>query len=227
MQKKSIRKIIFLIVSVILILLFFIIFIKNNYKKLEMGNNMSNKNIEEFEEYILNLSSYEAKVSVTVQSNKNINEYVLIQKYKSPNLSKQIVLEPSNIEGLEISYDGYKIKINNTKLKLNTVYENYEYIANNSLCLEAFIEDYKKNNGKIYEKDEKIILETETKQGNNYIYNKKLYLNKKDGTPSKLLIEDINGKNIVYILYNEIKLNNLKEEDLLAFKTIKSNAILY
>src|SRR5699024_5756980 len=81
-------------------LIFLIFFLKNNDKNFEIGNTISNKNIEEIEEYILNISSYEATVSVTIESNKNTNKYVLEQKYKAPNLSKQIVLEPSNIAGI-------------------------------------------------------------------------------------------------------------------------------
>ena len=226
MLQKINKKIIFSILLVMLILFFVIIFIKNNYKNVKIGNN-NNKSIEEIEEYILNLSSYEAKVSVTVESNKNTNKYELLQTYQVPNISKQVVLEPSNIQGLEITYDGSNLSINNTKLNLSSVYENYNYLASNCLCLESFISDYIANNGKIYEENEKIILETKTSNRNKYIYNKKLYVNKKDGKPIELIIEDINEKKLVYILYNEIKINNLKNVDMLAFKRIETQAELY
>ena len=226
MLHKINKKIIFSILLVILLLFFVIIFIKNNYKNLNIGNN-NNKSIEEIEEYILNLSSYEAKVSVTVQSNKNKNKYVLLQKYQAPNISKQVVLDPSNIEGLETIYDGSNLTINNTKLNLSSVYENYSYIASNCLYLESFISDYIANNGIIYEENEEIVLETKISNGNTYVYNKKLYVNKKDGKPIKLIVEDINEKKIVYILYNEIKINDLKNIDVLAFKNIKVQAELY
>lgn len=220
------QKIIFLIIFIILIIFFVIIFIKNDNKNLNIGNN-NIKSIEEIEEYILNLSSYEAKVSVTVESNKNINKYELLQIYQAPNISKQVVLEPSNIQGLEITYNGLKLSINNTKLNLSSVYENYNYLTNNCLCLESFICDYINNNGNIYEENEKIILESKTSNGNKYIYNKKLYVNKKNGTPIELIIEDINEKKVVYILYNEININNLKNIDILAFKRIETQAELY
>ena len=226
MLQKINKKIIFLVLVIILIIFFIIIFIKNDYKNFDTGNN-NIKSIEEIEEYILNLSSYEAKVSVTVESNKNTNKYELLQTYQVPNISKQVVLEPSNIQGLEITYDGSNLSINNTKLNLSSVYENYNYLASNCLCLESFISDYIENNGKIYEENEKIILETKTSNGNKYIYNKKLYVNKKDGKPIELIIEDINEKKPVYILYNEIKINNLKNVDILAFKRIETQAELY
>ena len=204
LKKKTI-----LICIVLIFFLIIIFFIKNYYNYSEVGNNKSNKSIEEIEEYILNIDSYEAKVSVTVESNKNTNKYVMIQKYKSPNTSHQIILEPSNIEGVEIINDGKNLSIKNTKLNLNSIYENYEYAVNNCLNLESFIYDYKQNNGSIYYDNNEIVLEAKSNSENKLIYNKKLYINEQTGNPTKLLIEDINEKKIVYILYNEIKLNDL------------------
>lgn len=197
---------------ILLILIFIIFFIKNNYKNFKTGNNMSNKSIEEIEEYILNISSYEATVQVTIESNKNTNKYVLSQQYISPNKSKQIVLEPSNIEGLEIEADGQKLSINNTRFNLSKIYDNYKYVVENFLNLESFIEDYKscKEQGKtkLYEEDDEFVLEVE-QNSNKYVFNKKLYISKATGKPTKLLINDINEKTVVYILYNEISINDL------------------
>lgn len=204
LKKKTI-----LICIVLIFFLIIIFFIKNYYNYSEVGNNKSNKSIEEIEEYILNIDSYEAKISVTVESNKNTNKYVMIQKYKSPNTSHQIILEPSNIEGVEIINDGKNLSIKNTKLNLNSIYENYEYAVNNCLNLESFIYDYKQNNGSIYYENNEIVLEAKSNSENKLMYNKKLYINEQTGNPTKLLIEDINEKKIVYILYNEIKLNDL------------------
>ena len=208
------RKINIGIVILGLLLLIFIIFLlNNNYKILKTGNNMSNKSIEEIEKYILNIGSYEATIQVTIESNKNTNRYVLNQKYVSPNQSKQIVLEPANIEGLEIVYDGQNLHVNNTKLNLSKIYENYEYIADNFLTLESFIEDYnhckKEGKNRLSEDEKEYILEAELNRSK-YVYIKKLYISKETGKPTQMLIEDINEKTIVYILYNEININDLR-----------------
>ena len=132
MEKKKLIIILgILAVLVTSVVIYF--FIKNNYKNLKSGNNMSNKNLKEIEEYILSIRSYNAKIEVEIQSNKNKNKYVLEQKYAEPNVQKQIVLEPSNIEGLETIFDGNNLKINNTKLNLSTVYENYSDVTSNFL----------------------------------------------------------------------------------------------
>ena len=83
----------------------------------------------------------------------------------------------------------------------------------------SFIDDYKDSNeSKMSENEDEIILETKLKNGNKYIAYKKLYINKQTGNPSKLEIQDITQKTTIYILYNEIKINNLQKEDILAFK---------
>lgn len=223
------KRMLIVIILILIILLFYIFFVKNNYKNLNSGNNMTNKSIEEVEKYILDIGSYEAQVSVTVESNKNINKYILKQKYIKPNKFKQVVLEPSSIEGLEIVYDGENLNVNNTKLNLSKVYKNYKYLTNNFLCLESFISEYKtekeKSKTKLYEKDNEVVLEINT-ETNKYISNKKLYIDKKTGKPTKLLIEDVNEKTLIYILYTEIKINDLNN-DVLALKIMEPYARLY
>ncbi len=83
----------------------------------------------------------------------------------------------------------------------------------------SFINDYNESSeSNMSENDNEIVLETKLKNGNKYIAYKKLYINKSKGVPSKLEIQDITQKTSIYILYNEIKINNLQKEDILAFK---------
>ena len=208
------RKTIIIIVILIVLCILILFFIKMNYKNKNLGNNMSNKNIEEIEKYILDISSYQAKAEITVESNKNTNKYVVEQTYKKDGSAKQVVLEPSNIEKMEITYENNTLKINNIKIDLTTVYENYPYIVDNFLWLDSFVKDYKKekDDGRnvLKEENDNIIMEVKTKNDNNrYVYNKKLYIDKKTGKPIKLFIQDINKKILVYILYNEITVNGL------------------
>lgn len=217
MLKKIKSKKIIIVISIIILFIIFLIFlIKNNYKISETGNNMSNKTIKEIEEYVLNISSYKAKISVTIESNKNKNEYVLLQEYVQPNIINQTVLEPNNLKGMEISYDGINLTVKNTRLNLSKIYENYEYISNDFLSLEAFISEYKENiNSRIYEQENQIIFETNNEK-NKYKQIKKLYLDKNTAKPTKLTIQDVNENTVVYILYNEVEINNLNKNDVLA-----------
>lgn len=105
---------IFIIICVIGIIICF--FRKNDYKTVEFGNT-NIKSAESIKEYILNITSYEADISLEVTSNKNTNKYRLIQKYASPNIFKQEVLEPSNIKGLTTIYDGTNLRIENSRIK--------------------------------------------------------------------------------------------------------------
>ena len=217
MEKKKLIIILgILAVLVTSVIIYF--FIKNNYKNLKSGNNMSNKNLKEIEEYILSIRSYNAKIEVEIQSNKNKNKYVLEQKYAGPNVQKQIVLEPSNIEGLETIFDGNNLKINNTKLNLSTIYENYSDVTSNFLWLNTFTEEYKKmiETGKqnIIEQNGIIIMEIKDADE----LNKKLYIDRKTGKPIKMQIKNVSKNTTVYILYNEIEINSLKRDGVLAFR---------
>ena len=213
MKNKKIIFISILVLAIVSILIF--ILLKTNYKNKNFGNNMSNKNLEEIEKYILDISSYTAKMDVTVESNKNTNKYVMEQRYEKGKKSKQKILEPANIEGLEIIYEDNKLTINNARNNLKTMYENYPNLMENCLWLNAFIEDYKteKNEGKasIVEKNGKVIMATKTRNENNrYIYSKELHIDKVAGKIEKLVVQDINKKNLIYILYNEITVNGVK-----------------
>lgn len=204
-MKKSKKYFIFAIIIIIVILT--IIFTKSNYKKSSFGNTNIGNSKEEISESILNINSYNAKVEVTINSNKNENKYVLSQEYKQPNIAKQVVIEPSNIEGLTITNDGSNLSITNTKLNLTKIYENYNYVTQNHLFLNAFIKNYKESEeSKTEEKNDQIIMKTNIKDNNKYLVNKLLYIDKKTGKPIKMKVEDINQNVIVYIVYKEIEL---------------------
>ena len=188
-----------------------------NYKNVKNGNNIGDKTLKEVEEYILNISSYDAEIELTIESNKNTNKYIINQKYSEPNIASQEVIEPKNIEGLRIRYDGNNLEISNSKLNLSTIYENYTYLTNNVLWLSDFIQNYKKNMGKITEQNGIIIMETERNE-NKYSMVEKLYIDRNENKITKLIIEDENKNNRIYITYNKIEIGSLNKDNVLAFK---------
>ena len=114
---------------------------------------------------------------------------------------------------------GNDLKLENTSLNLSNIFENYEYLADNALDLSCFIEDYKESQNSNYEeKDNKIIMNVQTKNENKYRQSKKLYIDKSTGNPLKMEITDINQNITVYILYNEVKINSLDKQNILAFR---------
>lgn len=217
-NKKKI--VIFFVILIIVVLIIFIILKIFNYKNTKFGNNISDKTLEEVEQYILNISSYEAEIEVTVESNKNCNKYILNQKFSSPNYSYQRVIEPKNIEGLTIKYDGNNLEILNSNLNLNSIYENYSYIADNIIWLSDFIENYKKNNGVIREENNIIIMEVKCNE-NKYSVYEKLYIDREQNKIAKLVVEDENKKSKIYITYNKVDIGGLNKEGVLAVKLEK------
>ena len=185
----------FLIVLIVSIILFFLIQLV--YKTIQTGNNIS-KSSDDLIEDILNISSYESKLEVTINSNKTTNKYVLEQYYFKPNYFKQIVKEPANIEGLEIIYDGNKLEIKNTNLGLSKIYENYTYLNENLLWLSSFIESCNSNKYTIEETQDEIILNIKIQQskGKLYINNCQFYKNEAYGVGNDICVGD--GGTVIY-----------------------------
>ena len=205
---------ILIIIFIVLIILSIItlIFLKNNYKNINLGNNNLNKTLDEVEKYICNISSYDALIEVTINSNKNTNKYIMKQKHSENNEDEQEILEPKNVEGVKIIYKNNTLEIQNTKLQLIKSFNNYPYITDNCLWLNSFISEYKEastNNKIISENEEEIIITIKNSKNESTkdIKQKELYLNKKTGKPTKMLIKNTNNQTIIYILYNEITIN--------------------
>jgi len=212
------KKIIIFSILIIIVILIIIFFVKKAYNSSVTGNNIGNKTVEDIKDYILNISSYEAEIEVTVNTNKNTNKYILKQNCVMPDIFTQEVIKPENIKNLKTIYDGKTLKIENTKLNLTKIYEEYENIANNTLFLSTFIENYKNDDGATLKtNNEEIILECSVQNNNKYQEKQILYISKSTGMPIRMEIKDFNKNTSVYILYNEIKINSTKKEDILAF----------
>lgn len=203
---KSKQKIIIITIIAIAIVIFVSIFFKINYKKINTGNNILNKTLDEVQEYICNINSYEATMEVTINSNKNTNKYKIKQTHDESEDTQEI-LEPENVKGIKFIYKDNTLQIINTNLNLTKIYNNYPYIESNNLWLNDFLEEYKQadnENKEATENDEEVVLKLEVQNEDSNIKYKELYLDKKTGNPTKLLIQDNNKNTVIYILYSEI-----------------------
>ena len=212
------KKIIIIIIVILLIIaiIFFIKFNTNTAKISKIGNNSSS---QEIVNYFLNISSYETEIEVEIKSNKNTNKYKLKQTYINNENITQEVIEPTNIQGVKIIKEKNNLKIENTKLSLTKIIENYKDITQNNLDLINFIENYKNNtNSKFKEENNQIIMETTATTENNYQKYEILYVSKENGNPIKMEIKDTNQNTIIYVIYNEIKINKIANEKIYAFK---------
>ena len=196
------KRILIIGIFMIAIIATFMFFLKKDYKTENFGNTINSSSIQE---YILNMKSYEAEVEITIKSNKNENKYLAKQE-ATLEKAKQEILEPEHIKGVIIQYEKNELKIENTKLNLSKLYQNYPYIQNNTLFLSSFIKEYKTtSNQKEMENEKEIILEIKN-PGNKYHNCKRLYIDKETKKPTKLEVQDSTQNMIVYILYNEIKI---------------------
>ena len=220
-NKKEInkRKVIISAVVIALLVVGLIIFIKFNNNMAKNSKIGKNSSSQEIVDYILNINYYKTEVEVEVKSNKNSNRYKIKQEYISSEKSIQEVIEPSNISSIKIIKEGNNLKIENTKLSITKVIEDYKDITQNNLDLINFIENYKKNpNSKWKEENNQIVMETTVETSNNYQKYETLYISKEKAEPTKMEIKDTNQNTIIYIIYNEIKINKTANEKEFAFK---------
>ena len=200
-KTKLIRNIIIFIGIVLILFMFF--YIKKS-KNIRIGNNSSS---QEIIDNILNISSYETLIEMEVKSNKNSNKYIIKQKYISPDIIEQEVIQPENIQGIKILKNGEETKVENSKINISKIYNGYDAMTENYMDLITFIEEFKKEQSQKYEeKNNEIIIEVEDND-NKYIKYKNLYIDKNTGNPTKMEIRDDNKNIVVYILYKEVKLN--------------------
>ena len=201
MNRNNILKKIIIIMSIIVIF-FAIFFYITKSKKIKIGNNNSS---QEIIENILNISSYETVIEVEVNSNKNVNKYIIKQTYIAPDMAEQEILEPENIRGIKIMKKGNELKVENSNLNISKIYNDYPHMIDNCIDLNTFIEIYKQNGKQEYEEeDNEIILETVDKE-NPYTTYRILYISKETGKPTKMEIKDNSKKTLSYILYKEVK----------------------
>ena len=83
--------------------------------------------------------------------------------------------------------------------------------------MSSFIEDYKKSESSSYEEENNELILKTTSDNNKYTKNKTLHVDKTTGKPLKMEITDINKNTTVYILYKEVKIDELDENNILAF----------
>ncbi len=211
MKKKetiNYKKIIVLILIILLVVGITIFCIKNKNNTAKISKIGKNSSSQEIVDYIMNINAYETEIDVEIKSNKNSNKYKIKQQYIDKDNIIQEVLEPSNIQGVKIIKEGTKLKIENTQLSLTKIIEDYKDITQNNLDLSSFIQNYKENpNSKYKEENNQIIMETNTKNENQYNKYEKLFISKETGKPEKLEIRDTNQNIIIYIIYNNIKIN--------------------
>lgn len=172
--------------KILICFILIIIFVIFNYKNFISGNNINSK--EKIVEKILSGSlEYEAKIRVKVISNKNENVYEIKQK-ETLKESYQEVISEGKVKGLKILCTDNVLKVENSKLNLQKIYEDYAIISNNYLFINSFLKDYK--NAKVKEEEDTIIIDIKLENYNKYIKYKEIYLDKNTGIPIKMIIKD-------------------------------------
>ena len=198
------RKLIIGLILIIMIILIF--FISIYYKNKITGNNINIKNNEDIIAYVKDIKNYKANLDVTIYSNKNETKYKIYQEVKNDK-SIQIIKEPKEIENLTIEKENNQIRIKNTNLKLEKIYTDYSEYLSNLLCLDSIVKQIKKENIKVKEEGNTVVLQLENYEKNTYGKYIEIYFNKETKKIEKIEIKDKNQKTRICILYTDIEIN--------------------
>lgn len=191
-------------ILIIILLFFLLILVFLYYKFQNKGNTINNK--EDLENKFLNISNYKASAKITVTSNKTVNSYN-INQIEKPNYSYEEILNEENIVEMKIELDNEVLKITNMKLNLEKVFKDYKNISDNILFLSTVIKDYlnEENEKEIIEEENEFIISVNLKN-NKYIKQKKLYINKVDLKPTKMIVLNKDKKEITSIIYTNMEI---------------------
>ncbi len=188
---------------VFFVFLFVMIFGIFYYKNFLFGNNIIKNRSDNVEDILNEMKNYCADVSVTVTSNKTENLYDMYQEVQDEYSMQELKDE------VKIEINGSCLRVSNTSLGLEKVYENYSNLMNNSLFLNCFVNDYQNemNKSNCYEKNGEMIYEVKLSNSyNTYIKYKKLYVDSKTKLPTKLEVKDDTQNKKICIVYNNIEL---------------------
>lgn len=198
------RKLIIGLILIIMIILIF--FISIYYKNKITGNNINIKNNEDIIAYVKDIKNYKANLDVIIYSNKNETKYKIYQEVKNDK-SIQIIKEPKEIENLTIEKENNQVRIKNTNLKLEKIYTDYSEYLSNLLCLDSIVKQIKKENIKVKEEGNTVVLQLENYEKNTYGKYIEIYFNKETKKIEKIEIKDKNQKTRICILYTDIEIN--------------------
>lgn len=192
------------IVAIIFILVISIFYC---YKFFIPGNNKSVKDVNELNEYILNIESYNLEAKITVNSNKNTNTYWLKEKSENGSLVTEVISENTN-NGIICEYKNESLTIKNTQLGLPRIFADYKELFTNPLDLNSFIQDYKLDEKKeIKTKDDYYIVSVKSvNTQNKYTTHKVMYFSRSKNKIERIEVKDINNNQTIIIEYSNFKL---------------------
>ena len=184
-----------------ILFLFFCVF-----KFLSLGNNKIIGDVNDLDKFILSIENYNACANISVYSNKNSNTYRLNQSCRGGITTQEIDDGKSKI--VIICDGGNKLTIKNTVLPTEKVFEVYSEACNNSIGLDAFIEDYKADsNSEIKEENGYFVVSVKAKNSQNrYSKSKVLYFNKEKRRIEKIVVKDINNNDVIIIEYSTLEI---------------------
>ncbi len=173
----------------------------------------------EMQKELNEMEGYECVTNIKIRSNKGFSSYKAKHIFKNPNKYLIEYLEPRESRGYITLYNGEQAWLYNPHVQHSVM---LKYDKNNDVNKNMFIGYFLRNfytsetsilQSEAIGDDEYLVLVTEIRGNNKYRAKEKLWINKKNSIPRKLLVLDSDNNINVEIVYEKFKYNaDLNEE---------------
>lgn len=172
----------------------------------------SSEDYATIQDKFVNMEAYSSNADVTFYSNKGENTYKIKQQAKNDGRYYIETIEPDNLKGNIIIFDGNMLWQYNPNLDSKLYVGDKDKMARKEICLFTFLENHLKSKDIALETaniDENIysVLEAKIPGGNKYFDTEKLWINNETKQPEKLVIYDVEGKERILVKYDNFVYN--------------------
>ncbi len=179
------------------------------------------------QEKLMAMESYYAKATITYISNKSESTYTIEQKVLKDGRYLIKVLEPEEVLGSIILFDGNIVWSYNPNLDSKISVIEKDSLERTEISLFSFLEHYVKSQDTAVETskmDNNIytILDAEIPGQNDFFSTEKLWINNETKEPEKLVIYDNDEKERIILTITDFEYNAKLDEDLFNIKNISN-----
>lgn len=169
------------------------------------------RNISKIEKKFNKYKGYTCKANIKFYSGEKNSEYLIEEKYTTPDKYKLEILEPKESKGIIILNTEDKIFIEHPSINQSISLVSIKSL-NKQMLIGDFLEnisDAKMLSSEEIEEEKYLVFEFKLKEKNKYRNSGKIWIKDKKYTPYKLNIFDENGSLQVEIIYEKFKFTKI------------------
>lgn len=165
-----------------------------------------------------NLNSYKCTVDIVIKEEGGNNNYKAKHVYKKPEKYLTEVLEPQESLGIKTIFNGCNTWLYHPKIDQSILVKNSKGFLDKNMFLGYFLKisltsEYIKLDSEVLDNREYIVVSVEIPGNNVYRKSEKIWIDKNNFTPYKLLVFNSDGEATIEVFYSNFEYNaNIRDE---------------